>query len=833
MEAEVQKHLQAIIDNPKEGPLHKWLEIKEKLHARGLAYRLVIPVEQLAVHPLNRGGLGCNAWDSHKLGYSIFSSGASLAMLHSSTCVEMSSDMNAKSKEVSFNQKLVELSQGLMSPLSGCERFLTVSSSHTTQFVRSVKARCKTTQSALADSQGCLSLEQWGNDKEFAPWIDEVIFFDGEGGGWWPTIWFCFLCKHSASIQVEMASKGWEWTVVSASACASLPGLVSLMQQALNANNETYSSLTELELMSSLATTAHQLTVAGKSFSWDSLAEQLCHTGPLASYAKVIAKIVSLFGGGQHFPLVHFLHDFQQSFGESLKLGKEYIQAVAQVNLSATNMMPFIRIGLLLANLCSPEQSIVDGYGRLLSRGDVDKLKQKKLAGDLAFCEDILSKAWATSTHASHTIRLQAMGRLAIRCILCLCNKGKAGPEKHDYSLQEAADMFQGDLAAVEQAIVAVEANSCSSSTKKTQVVSLEEGHNPMFVAQMALDLQVGKVYTIKDYPGELFELKKSLWQSLWPIHPCSFFNVWLLAFGSWFFACGNFRIGADNLELEAQDLAKGTSNVVTIAATDVASKVKVSKAKLPRTMDEQELAQCFPNVTAAEELQKSKAFQALYQIYFDNDLDENCIDVIVQDGKPYKLMTKRAFKKNELCLYPMTDKVALLVAPAKAGPKAKVFVQMDGGGKFFINPPKAYKPEAGGSICPFWLMKEQEGGQLVMKEHSSKELKVTYLTNPEPVPKGSVLGLKEEAQGKPSKRQKIGWVAFAIGKKMFNNGWLSWQAFGWVTCHGCLYLCLHYCAMELIVDFVVLDHVEPSCSFCGACHPWWICELGPNIKDS
>ena len=49
---------------------------------------------------------------------------------------EMSIDEDARKKQVVFNQRMVEQSNGLLAPINSQERYLSVSSGHVSQFVK-------------------------------------------------------------------------------------------------------------------------------------------------------------------------------------------------------------------------------------------------------------------------------------------------------------------------------------------------------------------------------------------------------------------------------------------------------------------------------------------------------------------------------------------------------------------------------------------------------------------------------------------------------------------------------------------------------------------------
>ena len=92
----------------------------------------------MLVHPRNRGGLGINAFNSHITGGKIVRVGADLDELRKATVIEMSHDESERELQFAFNKRLIARSKGLLAPVRGHERFLTVACSHTVVFCRVV-----------------------------------------------------------------------------------------------------------------------------------------------------------------------------------------------------------------------------------------------------------------------------------------------------------------------------------------------------------------------------------------------------------------------------------------------------------------------------------------------------------------------------------------------------------------------------------------------------------------------------------------------------------------------------------------------------------------------
>ncbi len=118
------------------GSFGKWNAVLECLIEHKLSYRQAIHPSQVCCHPSNRAGLGVSWQHAHAIGAAILKSGADQQMLIKATCFEMSSDRVTHQQQVAYNEKLVSSSNGYLAQLTGNERFLSVSCSHTVPCLR-------------------------------------------------------------------------------------------------------------------------------------------------------------------------------------------------------------------------------------------------------------------------------------------------------------------------------------------------------------------------------------------------------------------------------------------------------------------------------------------------------------------------------------------------------------------------------------------------------------------------------------------------------------------------------------------------------------------------
>lgn len=159
MDAELVKQLELIRDDQVLAVNTKAAKIITVLTGKGLVYDQVVPPALMLVHCQNRAGKMVNSFDVHEKGYQALKVGWSLEKLGQSYCFELPQSLEARDRQVKAMKLLVDSSEGRLAPLTGAERFVSVSSSHMSQFCRSVGAGCKTEEENLLAINKTLSLE--------------------------------------------------------------------------------------------------------------------------------------------------------------------------------------------------------------------------------------------------------------------------------------------------------------------------------------------------------------------------------------------------------------------------------------------------------------------------------------------------------------------------------------------------------------------------------------------------------------------------------------------------------------------------------------------------
>ena len=174
--------------------------ILEVLTSAGVAYKQKLQPKQLLIHPQNRSGQMVSVADVHSKGAAMSQIGFSLSKLGESVCFELPLHHMEKEKVVNANKSLSELSDNMVSKPLGSERFASVSTSHTTAFLKAVEQSCKTCEDELSVN-GFLSME--------------TMLLKGDD-------------------LKEMITEGWEWVCISCEVEKAFPNLPAFLQQALN-----------------------------------------------------------------------------------------------------------------------------------------------------------------------------------------------------------------------------------------------------------------------------------------------------------------------------------------------------------------------------------------------------------------------------------------------------------------------------------------------------------------------------------------------------------------------------------------------------------------------
>ena len=320
-------------------------------------------------------------------------------------------------------------------------RALTVSTSHTTAFLKAAMASCR---SALVDGTKLTT--------------DKIGF-------------------------KELCNEGWQWVMLSWKVEQMIPELPAWMQMVLNSSNAVAVQMTELEAAQQIA------LLFGQSHNLAEAISTVKSSAPRCSpYLDCIGQYVKVFGGGSahKFPIITFLDNLQKSYGKSVSIGQEMFEHITLWNLGeVSTQAPLLRAGMLAAQLTAPK--VMDGQGRCLNKADLDRLKQVGLRPKILAAESHLKDAWEIYLRGGMDKMLKAYGKLLVRVVLHLCSKEKSGREgKIFQDVESIVAKFTEEVAGDMGATSAVE-QATSSQEEIQDLLSLDNAGEQALVQNQHL----------------------------------------------------------------------------------------------------------------------------------------------------------------------------------------------------------------------------------------------------------------------------------------------------------------------------------------------------------
>lgn len=448
------------------GALTKWNRIEELLLFLKVAYHVeAVKCDEFLVHPHNRGRLGLNPFDVHRIGSNIKRAGADMSLLTKAVAFEVSPLAAVSKEQFDFNRNLVAMSKGLLAPVNGSERFMTVGCGHTAAFIKCVLAGC------MSPDGTKLTLEYAGHDM----------------------------------VLRNMINKGWGWTIIPHYVEKRFPNLPFVAQQALNAMNNAANQVSELEAACSL----HEFVNLGNT--WDVAVKAVAGANPPCSeYLDIISQYTQLHSGGEGGPMLKYLDKFAKAYGGSKKLGGEFFQALVDLRVKGTQAFPHLRTALLATNLAMPKN--VDGFARFVTKSDVDRLKSPKQLTTIKDFEEMHNRAWLqvqqliTEQRIANHTGIMIFGKMSIRMTLLLLNKKNPHDETEMYNFQHVFDLMDSDLSSAQTPCAGSSSSGSSSKSIVNQVrvpvPTFQDMAGPAWMLQKQLGYTVGLHYCLKGEAG-------------------------------------------------------------------------------------------------------------------------------------------------------------------------------------------------------------------------------------------------------------------------------------------------------------------------------------------
>ena len=454
-------------------PMEHFLELVAIAEKHEMMYVLVsVHCKLFLVHMENRGGLLISPPDAHKNGAEIKAAGADLDQLSNAFCFELPEAGPRRAAHLAKNEALVKRAEGLVAPLNGAERFVSIGCGHTSQF-------CKL--AALGGDTCEPSLKIPGTNK-----IDKQ--------------------KLCSNVNYDtMINKGWTWKVFRACVDEAFPKFSEIAQLALNTRNHVSAVVGEIEVAMVLSKRACELS---RSQALDHI-ERSC--APCSKYAGVIFDYVVNFAGGSDASIIQFVDGVAKQFTANVALGESYWRALAYTEFAEkTRKYPLVRAAFLLANLSSDK--IEDGVARCLSKTDLKQIASKTMIKPAVIAEDHLADAFVI-VRAISTVEtcLKPLGQLFVRSGLKLAGAERKGREGKVYTWRQIREAFIAGVAvavgspvtfdkwddylddddddnapAAHKVKACMQSKSVSADTGPTTLATLDDHSDPVWICSQA-----------------------------------------------------------------------------------------------------------------------------------------------------------------------------------------------------------------------------------------------------------------------------------------------------------------------------------------------------------
>ena len=246
-------------------------------------------------------------------------------------------------EQIEANKQIAGASKGMLAPVTGKGKVLTLGCGHFGQFNKAANAGCKTHLEGIADAHGVID-------------ISKIKRKDARYRG----------CLEG----------GWEWEILPEAVEIAWPKSPGMIQRALNASNEIAAGSTELEVGVTMGTVMESGSSPDVAIGVAKAANPAC-----ADYLKELCDLVKRYGGGKGSARLANADAFAKKFGVNLKLGVEFISAVSNLKFPNSREFPYVVEALLCVNLTS--KKVVDGFGRTLTKSDVSSLSSARRFNDV------------------------------------------------------------------------------------------------------------------------------------------------------------------------------------------------------------------------------------------------------------------------------------------------------------------------------------------------------------------------------------------------------------------------------------------------------------------
>ena len=390
------------------------------IEEHGLVYEVKVTADQFLIHNKNRSNLMLNPSKSHHVGEQIHFAGADPKQLDAAFAFELAKEHARRAYQLKKNKDLIARSNDLVSPINGKERFITIGTSHFTQFVKQAMRGGKTIKNKLQDKLGNIDVSALKRNKPFADLLDH----------------------------------GWVWKIFVAELDEAYPDFATLAQRALNAFNSIRQDTGEIETAMQAGEFYRGAMNDGASDPKAAAIQAVSDGGStIQGYVGVIFDYAQEYGGGEDLPWLCFVDQLSKYMGTSKPLGSAFWHSIyalkfwSDPKLKAKPSRPLMRLALLCTQSCM--QSSKDGVADFLKELCLREASSKNMSTMVAEIDATLTDAFkiASSIDCAFLSKfVEPIGNLLIRSGLKVVDKESYAFDGKEKSVEQLRSLFLSEL---------------------------------------------------------------------------------------------------------------------------------------------------------------------------------------------------------------------------------------------------------------------------------------------------------------------------------------------------------------------------------------------------
>ena len=350
------------VDENRVGVVVKWDNIEAALDRHGYGYIAKnTNIDSILCHGANRSLLMLSPTGAHSRGAFLKSVGVKVKVLEQNALAFELCPLNPeRDVQLNKNRELVRVSNGLLKPVVGDERFLSVAASHVTALFRAAKHGCKTPEKELQDATGKIDVAGWSHQQ---PGVGTII------------------------------NDGYDLKVIRWEAAVQWPCLPDLASRAKNGPGAVQVERSEIEVLANIAVLAEH---AKQPIDWKQITAEATRVPcSCKDWADVLGMYARLYTDGPNAPVVYALDKAVKGKFSFRNMGEELWRQVTFTKFPGGTFKPrvLLRQAIVGAILVCNTDKVKNGLCAAFACSDISRMASKSNEPNIDMVEDMMSEA--------------------------------------------------------------------------------------------------------------------------------------------------------------------------------------------------------------------------------------------------------------------------------------------------------------------------------------------------------------------------------------------------------------------------------------------------------